>query len=97
MNILTIFSGRPWLAFVVAGVLIVLGSILSRKDELNRGILVNLTGMMWFFYGLYESMVRTIFDLPPGLEYFRFDMLILFPVLGVTTLASLFFVWSGLR
>jgi hypothetical protein len=92
-----VFLGRPRLSFVVGGIFIVLGFILLRKEELHRGSFVNVTGALWIFYGLYEYLLVTIFNVPPGSASFRCDMIIIFPLLGFTTLASVWHVYSGWR
>lgn len=82
------FVGRPWLAFSVAAIFVVLGLILWAKQELERGIFVNLTGVMWILYGLWEDFVG-------GGREFRFDILPIFFVLGIMSLVSLSLIRSG--
>ncbi len=91
-----VFLGRPWLAFGAAGVFFVLGCILLRKEALLNSFFVSTTGVVWILYGVYESMLVTLFDVPPGSDYFRLDTIIIYPLLGMMTLISLWFTCSGL-
>lgn len=92
-----VFLGRPWLAFVAAGTFLVLGCILLRKEEFQNSFFVSTTGAVWILFGVYESMLVSLFDVSPGSDYFRLDTIIIYPLLGVMTLISLWFTCSGLR
>jgi hypothetical protein len=92
-----VFLGRPWLAFGAAGVFLVLGCILLRKEELQNSFFVSTTGAVWILYGVYESMLVTLFDVSPGSADFRLDTILIYPLLGIMTLISLWFTCSGLR
>ena len=92
-----IFLGRPWLSFLAAGVFLVLGCILLRKEEFQSSFFVSITGAVWILYGVYESMLVTLFGVSPGSGDFRLDTIILYPLLGIMTLISLWFTGSGLR
>ena len=92
-----IFLGRPWLSFLAGGVFLALGCILLRKEEFQSSFFVSITGAVWILYGVYESMVVTLSNVSPGSDSFRLDTILIYPLLGVMTLLSLWFTCSGLR
>jgi hypothetical protein len=92
-----VFLGRPWLAFTTAGVFLVLGCALLRREKFQSSFFVSTTGAVWILYGVYESMVVTLSNVSPGSGNFRLDTVIIYPLLGMMTLISLWFACSGLR
>ncbi len=88
-----IFLGRPWLAFIVAGVFL----LLVCNKGLYRSGFVKMTGILWLFFGIYESMLMMTFNITPGSDYFRCDIILIYPILGIMTLLSLLFICLGWR
>ena len=91
-----VFLGRPWLAFGAAGVFLVLGCILLRREEPQNSFFVSTTGVAWILYGVYESMLVIMFNASPGSDDLRLDTIIIYPLLGMMTLISLWLTCSGL-
>ena len=83
-------------SFVGAGIFSVLGFLLLRREESSGGVFVNLTAMVWLFYGVYEYLLKTTFGVTPGSSYFRCDAVVTFPVLAIMTLVSLIYIYTGL-
>lgn len=92
-----LFLGRPWLSFITGAGFLLLGYLLIRRAAVQGGVYVGCTGAAWTFFGLYESMLMTMFRLTPGAGTFRFDAVFLSPFLGIMTLISLCLAGSGLR
>jgi len=78
---MSVLISQPWLALVPAA-LFALGGVATR----NRTVLV--VAALWFFYGLYEFAMK-LRILCSGECNIRIDLLLLYPLLLVATVAGL--------
>ncbi len=92
-----VFLGRPWLAFGAAGVFLISGCMLLRKEKPHNSFFVSTTGVAWILYGVYESMIVTLSRVSPGSDALRLDTIIIYPLLGVMATISIWLTCSGLR
>ncbi|MBY0492817.1 MAG: hypothetical protein K2Y23_01260 [Cyanobacteria bacterium] len=69
----------PWLVAIPGLLLIVAG---HAKDRYG----VMCVGLLWFFYGMYEHNVQATCT---GECNIRFDLVLIYPVLGLATLGSI--------
>ena len=69
----------PWLAAIPGVLLIVAG---NSKDRFG----VMACGLLWFFYGMYEHNVQATCT---GECNIRFDLVLIYPVLGILTIGSI--------
>lgn len=77
----------PWLALLIGAVLVTLGRRLSRRTAV-------LVGGLWVLYGLYETGMRLRW-LCSGECNIRIDLLLLYPVLLVATVAAVVSLLRG--
>jgi ABC-type transport system involved in cytochrome c biogenesis permease subunit len=70
----------PWLALLIGAVLVTLGRRLRRQTAV-------VVGGLWVMYGLYETGMRLRW-LCSGECNIRIDLLLLYPVLLVATVAA---------
>jgi len=75
-----IFIGHPWLAAVIGAILLGLGSRKGRRTAVGAGLL-------WLLYALYETGMRLSW-LCSGECNIRVDLLLLYPLLLVATIAA---------
>jgi len=79
----------PWLALLIGAVLIALG----RRRGRRTGVVV---GALWVVYGLYETGMRLRW-LCTGECNIRIDLLLLYPLLLVATVAAIVSLLRGPR
>jgi len=85
MPLLAVFIGWPWLALIPAGVFFVL-YLRSRR------LLPAATALLWGLYAVYEYSMQRRW-LCTGECNIRVDLLLLYPLLVMTSVAALVVAW----
>ena len=72
---------RPWIAFLIAAALGIMGSVRSRA-------LTWIAAAVWLLYGLYETGMRLRL-LCSGECNIRIDLLVIYPLLALLSIIAL--------